>query len=398
MADPGSRFAAAGRRRRTQSFVNDPLPVLLMTKAVRLVLASCAILALGVAVAACGGVPGNAVATVDGKAIQKSEFDHWMAVAAKSSGTANAPVPDPPNYTKCIAAKRAASKSTKGQPKQTDAQLKTQCDQLYKQLRDQILQLLISNQWIEGEASQQGVKVSNAEVQQSFEQQKKQNFPKDSDYRKFLKQRGETQQDILEQVKIGLLSTKIRDKVLKGKDKVSDAQVQAYYNKNKARFSQPEKRGLRIVLTKTFAKAQQAKKALQSGQSWKTVAKKFSIDSASKNQAGTLPPQAKGTLEQALDRAVFSAKKGKLTGPVKTQFGFYDFEVTSITPASQQSLNQVKATIKQTLAAQNQQTAFSSFIKDFQKRWRDKTECQTAFKTVDCKNGPKPTPTPSQTP
>ena len=366
-----------------------------MTKAVRLVLASCAILALAGAVAACGGVPGDAVATVDGKPIQKSQFDHWMGIAAKSSGTANAAVPDPPNYTKCIAAKRAAAKSTKGSPKQTDKQLKTACDQEYKQLREQVLQLLISDQWIEGEAKQRGIKVTNAEVQKSFQQQKKQNFPKESDYQKFLKQHGETQQDILERVKVDLLSNKLRDKIIKGKDKVSDAQIQAYYNKNKSRFSQPEKRTLRIVLTKTKAKAAQALKALQSGQSWKTVAKKFSIDAASKNQGGLLPAQAKGTLEQALDRAVFSAKQGKLTGPVKTQFGFYDFVVTKITPASQQSLSQVKATIKQTLAAQNQQTALDNFVKDFQKRWRDKTQCQNAFKTTDCKNGPKPTPTPS---
>jgi foldase protein PrsA len=368
-----------------------------MTKAVRLVLASCAILALGVAVAACGGVPGNAVATVDGKAIQKSEFDHWMAVAAKSSGTANAPVPDPPNYTKCIAAKRAASKSTKGQPKQTDAQLKTQCQQTYNQLREQVLQLLISNQWIEGEASKEGVKVSNAEVQKSFQQQKKQSFPKDSDFQKFLQQSGQTLGDILGRVKVDLLSNKIRDKVIKGKDKVSDAQIQSYYNKNKARYAQPEKRALRIVLTKTKPKAQQALKALRSGQSWKKVAKQYSIDAASKNQGGQLPAQAKGTLEQALDAAVFSAKQGKLTGPVKTQFGYYDFVVTKITPASQQSLAQVKASIKQTLATQNQQNALNSFVKDFQKRWRDKTECSSSFKTSDCKNGPKPTPTPSTT-
>jgi parvulin-like peptidyl-prolyl isomerase len=367
-----------------------------MTKAVRTVLASCAVLALAAVVAACGGVPGNAVATVDGKAIDKGQFDHWMLVVAKSSGTANAAVPDPPTYAKCIAAKRKSTpKPAKGQPKTTDAQLKSQCQQQYNQLRDQVLQLLISQRWIQGEAQQQGVKVTDAEVQKSFQQQKKQSFPKDADYKKFLQQSGQTQADILQRVRLDLLSNKIRDKVIKGKEQVSDAQIQDYYNKNKARFSQPERRALRIVLTKTQAKAAQAKKALQSGQSWKTVAKQYSIDSASKNQAGKLPPQAKGTLEKALDAAVFKAQKGKLLGPVKTQFGYYVFEVTGITPASQQSLAQAKPTIKQTLAAQNQQKALDTFIKDFQKRWRGKTQCQDSFKTSDCKNGPKPTPTPT---
>jgi foldase protein PrsA len=367
-----------------------------MNKAVRPVLASCAVLAVAALVAACGGVPGNSVATVDGKSIDKSQFDHWMLVATKSSGQPGAVVPDPPNYTKCIAAKRKTTpKPGKGQPKVTDAQLKTQCQQQYTQLKNQVLQLLISFKWIQGEADAEGIKVTDADVQKSFQQQKKQSFPKESDWEKFLKDSGQTQADILERVRLDLLSNKIRDKVIKGKDQVSDAQIQAYYNKNKARYSQPERRTLRIVLTKTKAKALQAKKALQSGQSWNKVAKQYSIDSTSKSQGGKLPAQAKGTLEKALDQAVFAAPKGKLLGPVKTPFGYYDFEVLNVSPASTQPLAQAKTTIKQTLATQNQQTALNNFVKDFTKRWRDKTDCQNSFKISDCKNGPKPTPTPT---
>ena len=33
-------------------------------------------------------------------------------------------------------------------------------------------------------------------------------------------------------------------------------------------------------------------------------------------------------------------------------------------------------------------------MKDFTKRWREKTECSEGYKTTDCKNGPKATPTP----
>ena len=148
--------------------------------------------AVGAVVAACGGVPGNAVATVDGTTIDKSSFTHWLNVAAKSSGT-SAAVPAPPSYAKCVAAKRKSTpKPAKGQPKTTDAQLKTQCKQEYTQLRDQVLQLLISFQWIKGEAKTMGVKVTDAEVKKTFAAQKKQSFPKEADYQKFLKQYGQT--------------------------------------------------------------------------------------------------------------------------------------------------------------------------------------------------------------
>src|SRR4051794_34853702 len=349
-------------------------------------------------VAGCGGVPGDAVATVDGNSIEKSSFDHWLTVASKSGGQATAAPPKPPKFTECVAQKRKTTpKPAKGQPEVTDAQLKAQCKQEYESLRDQVLQLLISFQWIEGEAKAMNIKVSDKEVKDSFAKQKKQAFPKEADFQKFLKESGQTEADIIKRVRLDTLSNKIRDKVTKGKDKVTDAQVAAYYNKNKARFAQPERRDLRIVLTKDKAKAEQAKKAIESGQSFKSVAKKYSIDQASKAQGGKLPAVAKGQQEKALDTAIFAADKGKLTGPVKTQFGYYVFDVTNITKATQQTLDQAKATIKQTLASQNQQKSLDTFVKSFRKRWKAKTECRDAYRTQDCKNAPKATPTPSAT-
>jgi len=347
-------------------------------------------------VAGCGGVPGNAVATVDGNSIEKSEFDHWLNVAAKSGGQGTAAVPKPPRFTECIAQKhKTTPKPAKGQPKVTDSQLKAQCKQEYESLRDQVLQLLISFKWIEGEAKEMGVKVTDAEVKKSFDKQRKQAFPKDADFQKFLKDSGQTEADILKRVRLDALSNKIREKVTKGKDKVTDAQVAAYYNKNKPRFSQPERRDLRIVLTKNKAKAAQARKAIAGGQSFASVAKKYSIDQASKAQGGKLPAVAKGQQEKALDSAIFKAPKGKLVGPVKTQFGYYVFEVSNVTKASQQTLDQAKGTIKQTLASQNQQKALDKFVKSFRKRWKAKTDCREGYRTQDCKNAPKATPTPT---
>ena len=346
--------------------------------------------------AGCGGVPGNAVAEVDGTAIEKQDFEHWLNVGAKASGQPDAKVPVPPDFTECIAAaKKAAAKPAEGQPKQTDADYKAQCKQQYDQLREQMMGLLISFQWIEREAKDQGIKVSDAEVKKSFEEQKKQSFPKAADYQKFLKDSGQTEEDVLMRVRLDTLSNKIRDKVTKGKDKVSDQQIEDYYNKNKAQFAQPERRDLSIVLTKTRAKADEAKAALESGESFKSVAKEFSIDDASKAQGGKLPAVAKGQQEKAFDDAIFKAKKGEIEGPVKTQFGYYVFNVDKVTKASQQTLEQAKTTIQQVLASQNQQKALDAFVKDFRKKWKDKTECRDEYATQDCKNAPKPTPTPT---
>ena len=186
-----------------------------------------------------------------------------------------------------------------------------------------------------------------------------------------------------------LLQQKLTEKVTKAQGKVTDAQIQAYYEKNKSKFATPERRDLRIVLTKTKEDAAAARKALDSGQSWSAVAKKYSIDQASKAQGGKLTGVAKGQQEKALDDAIFKADKGKLVGPVKTQFGWYVLEVSKVTDAKQQSLEQSTASIKQILTSDNQRKALDQFGKDYRKRWKADTACRKGYTTADCKNGPK---------
>ena len=366
---------------------------------IALPIAACAVL-----IAGCGSdVPTNGVAKIGDTVITKDQFNHWLNAAAHGSAApgSNVTVPDPPNFAKCVA-NQAKQPVPKGAKKPTSAQLKTQCKQQYDALKQQVMQFLVSAAWIQAEADKQGVQVSDKEVQKQFQDQKKQSFQKDEDYKKFLQSSGMTEADLLFRVKLDVISNDVRNKIIKGKDNVSQAQIASYYNKNKQRFAQPERRDLNVVLTRTKAKAAAAKQALDGGQSWASVAKKYSIDEASKAQGGKLPGVAKGQQEKSFDEAIFSAKKGDIVGPVKTQFGYYVFDVTKTTPASQQSLAQTKETIRNLLKSQNQQKALNDFVKKFRTDYKDKTKCAKAYVIPDCSNAPKtkttPTPASGQAP
>jgi foldase protein PrsA len=251
------------------------------------------------------------------------------------------------------------------------------------------MQFLIQAQWVEQEAKKRGVTVSEAEVKKSFEDKKKQAFPKEADYKKFLKESGMSEADILFRVRLDILQPKLTQKVTEGQTKVTNQDIAAYYKKNKKRFAQPERRDLLLILTKTKAKADQAKAALQSGQSFKAVAKKYSIDQASKAQGGKLPDVTKGQQDKAVDKAAFAAKKNVVIGPVKGQFGWAVLKVTKIKAASQQSLKQAKETIRNLLRGQKEQKALNKFIKDFRSEYKDKTNCADDFRVAECKNAPK---------
>ena len=350
-----------------------------------------AVTGLGAAVVAgCGNdVPPNAVAKVGDSTITQDEFDKWLktASAGQSQGGATA-APDPPDFQKCVAAKKKQP-APKGQEQPSDSQLKKQCEQEFDQLKTEVMQFLIQAEWVQQEAEAQGVKVTDKEITRSFEDQKKQAFPNDKAYQQFLEQSGMSEEDILFRVRLDQLQQKLTQKVTEDAKKVSNTDVEEYYDKNKKRFAQPERRDLLVVLTKTKAKAEQAKKALDDGQSWKQVVKRYSIDEASKAQGGKLPAVSQGQNEKALDDAIFAAKKGEVEGPVKTQFGWEVFEVTKITPASQQTLDESKETIRNLLRSQGQQKALDQFIKDFREDYKDETDCAEDYRVAECKNAPK---------
>jgi foldase protein PrsA len=371
------------------------VPVL-VRKTLRILLALGAFFVAAAMLVACGssgtGLSGDAVANVDGTSITRADYAKWAAITAKGSaagGTA-AVVPDPPTFTRCIATLRRQSRPVRGQPAPTDVTLRAQCRQQSEQLVQQTMGTLIQNLWIEKEAKEQGVSVSDADVQRQLAATKRQSFPTEKAYQRFLRQSGMTQADVLERVRIQALAAALTRKIQSSAAPVTEAQVQSYYDRNRAQFAVPERRDVQLILTRTQAQANAAKSAVQGGTSWAAAARQYSTDAASKATGGVLRGVSKGQQDRAFDQAAFSAKKGTLVGPVKGQFGYYLLRVTAIDAARQTPIAQARAQIRALLQQQGQQTKMSSFIRDFQDRWKGKTNCREGFVVQLCKNAPAP--------
>jgi foldase protein PrsA len=369
-----------------------------VTRSLRFISALGAVLFALVGLAACGGIPGNAVVQVNGNSITRSAFDHWMAVAASSTagaeaGAAKPVVPEPPRYSACIAHLKLTAPKPAGGSAPTEAQLKTQCEQQYKSLLTEVLGFLISSEWVLGEAKSLGVKVTDKEVKARFEQIRAQQFPKAAEFQKFLASSGQSVSDLLLRVKLNLMSSKIQQKIIKSKQTVTHSQIVKYYNENPERFGTPQRRNLDIILTKTEAQASKAKQEVASGKSFTSVAKRVSIDPTTKANGGALTGVVKGQEEKTLDAAIFAAPVNVLSGPVKTVFGYYIFKVTSVVAGTKQTLAQAESTIKQQLAATQQQGALSKFVKEFKKKWMARTDCRAGFVVADCKQHKEPSTT-----
>jgi len=348
-------------------------------------------LALGATLASCGGVPSGSVATVADDPIAVSSFNDWSKIATRQQGAVPAgqpiPVLTPPDFKECVAAKQVAS--AKEKEKKTEAQLRSDCQTQFDQTKQQVMQLLITTGWIKGQAALMGIKVSDEAAQKKFNSTKKQAFPTDAAYQKFLKSSGQTQEQLFDRIRVDLLSQEIRDAVIAKAATVTDQEARDYLQKNAAQFGKPETRTYNMILAKDKAKAEEARKALESGKSWQEVAKEYSTDAATKNTGGLVKDAVKGQQDPSLDALVFSSKKGQISEPTKGSFGWYVVEVNNVTPSNTPKFESVKAQIVPQIKAQKQQAALTAFVKSFQDKWKSKTECAKYYIVDLCKNAPK---------
>jgi hypothetical protein len=79
-----------------------------------------------------------------------------------------------------------------------------------KQVRSEVLQYLISAEWLLGEAGADHVVVSASAIAREFRSERRQQFPTLAAYRRFLRHSGQTEQDILFKVRLNLTSQAVQ--------------------------------------------------------------------------------------------------------------------------------------------------------------------------------------------
>jgi foldase protein PrsA len=341
-------------------------------------MAFCAAIATAVVLGACGSdIPGNAVVQIGNASITTAALDHWLAVAndtnQASTGVAAPALPLPPDYTKCVAEQRKSAGSTAT----NTTTLKALCTQSYQALVNQILPFLIQTIWIQGEAADRGVKVTQAKLESSFRQARNASNPP-----------GETIADLKWYLYVKLLFAQVEVKVQKEASKVSSAQIAAYYKKNLPALTKPATRNLHLVETASQATAANVKSLLAGGSSYATVAPKYSIDPTTKTVGGRMVGVSPSELNAQLSAAVFAAKQGVLSGPVKTAFGYYVFTVDSITPSSVPSLAGETATIRSLITQQQVAKAENALQTGLTKKWSPRTSCRAGYVVSLCSNAP----------
>lgn len=260
----------------------------------------------------------------------------------------------------------------------------------YDELKESAINNLLEFVWLEGLAAEMGISVTDQKVQKKLKEVKDENFQSEAEYKKFLKESGFSRAEVRRQVKLQVLSEEIQADLQGRAPKPTSSEIENYYEAAKAaQFTQPATRSIRQIKNKSRAKAKQARIALGKGNTakdWERLAKKYSEDTATKENGGLQEGVTEGSLGKPLDQAVFSAPEGQVEGPLESEGSFYVFEVQNSSPESTQPLSEVEAQIEGQLEQQAEGEYFNAFVSDFNQTWSHKTFCAEGYTTERCAN------------
>jgi len=302
-----------------------------------------AFFSLALVAAGCGGtstanLSSDDVAVVGSEQVTKEQFQELMARAKKSYDTQKRPFPKPGSTE-------------------------------YEQLKGQAVTYLVQQAEVQEQASAEGIDIGDDKVDKEIARYKKDFYGgSDARYEAAVKKQGLTDEQARETIRQQLTAQALFKKVT-GSVKASDADIQEYYNTHKSQYVQPESRDVRHILVPKKALADSLYAQLKAGANFAALAKRYSKDPGSAANGGKLTV-SKGQTVPEFDKTAFELKKGELSQPVKTQYGYHVIQALSgIKPAQTTPLAKVKDTIRQQLQQQDKNEAMTEWVTDTKKHY-----------------------------
>ncbi len=241
------------------------------------------------------------------------------------------------------------------------------------ELRDYVLNEIISQKLILVEAENESISVTKEEIEPRITQMIediKERYPSEADFLKALQEQGLTIKDLKVNYEENLKTKLIMQKLIENKFSgimISPIAVKRFYEENKDSIAnRPARVKLSHILMfikpgeaesrKGFDEALDVYKLLYTGGDFSILAQEFSEDENSKYKGGMLGKIKKGETMEEFEGIVFKLKPGTISQPFPTRLGYHIVEVLNKGAdwvLLRQILIKVKVTKADTLSTEN---------------------------------------------
>jgi parvulin-like peptidyl-prolyl isomerase len=278
----------------------------------------------------------------------------------------------------------------------------------FDQVNQEAMQGLLFERWVEGEAADRGIEISDTDVDDELTQIRE-GFQSEKEFKRAVRQSGFCSEeeieadvspieceDVVNQGRLLAIQRRLQEAFdADAEVEISDAEIEDFYDARPELFETPATRSARVILNSDEAEVEKAREQLEGltpedegyAKAWNEAAKKYSQDQASKDRGGLLEGLVEGQGDPQLDEEVFAAAEGELVGPFESDRGFYLVQVVSSQEAATQELDdETRENIRQQLLAGRQQRAQADTQSAFVEKWTSRTVCDEDVVIALCSN------------
>lgn len=217
-------------------------------------------------------------------------------------------------------------------------------DRLEQAGGERVLADLIARRLLTEAFDKSGLKISDQEVNDEIAKMKKQ-APDEASWQQYLKQQGMDDKQFKDFVTFNLKVKKLSEKDVK----VTDADLQKFFNENKDKFAKPATVILSEIVLTDQAKANEVRKQLDDPKaSFATLARQYSVSTFTRERGGRRPEEAVATvMPQALRGALAGLQVGQISQPIKADQQWYIIKVEAKNAAEAPVYDKVKDKVQE---------------------------------------------------
>ncbi|MCL2818941.1 MAG: peptidylprolyl isomerase [Actinomycetia bacterium] len=228
-------------------------------------------------------------------------------------------------------------------------------------IRSQLLDDLINQELLLQKANEEGITVSDADVQEKVDETKAQ---LGDQYEETLTTYGYTEQDLRDQIKFSLLFEGLIDK-LAPKDNITDAMVKEYYDDNIDMFTEEAGKRVSHILfaPEDQATAEEVLAQLKDGSGdFAALAKQYSQDPGSAENGGDLGWASSDAYVTEFKEAMDALELDQMSELVQTEYGWHILKVTETREKGVMDFDEVKEEISAMLHSQDQAEIYQTLM------------------------------------
>lgn len=219
-----------------------------------------------------------------------------------------------------------------------------------------VLDMLITNKIIDLELKKQNLSITEEDIQKEIQIIAEQ-YGGQKNFEQMLTSYGYS----LDNIKTNIEKNLQIKKLLEPQITITEDEMKSFFEENKDSFNVDEQVKARHILVESEEKAKEVKDKLLAGEDFTKMASEYSTDESNKGLGGDLGFFSRGDMVPEFEDVAFSLEIGKVSDPVKTDFGYHIIKVEEKKEAKEATYEDSKTKIKDIILEQKLPDAYNTW-------------------------------------